>query len=322
MDKVYIEIQNGHNGFEPVVLDDIQWTTERKGSPGKLTLRVLQDDKLNIEEGNAISFKVGKTGVFYGYVFRRSMDKSNILNLTCYDQIRYLKNKDTYNFQNTTANRIVGALAKDFGIRTGELEETSYLIKAVVYDNKTLLDMMQDSLDMTLTNTKKLYVLYDDYGKLTVKQIARMKVGLIIDADTAETFDFDSSIDEETYNRIKLEYEDSETHKREFWTAEDKNTQGKWGTLQYFESISKEEKDSAQNKANSLLELYNLPTKHLTIPNVIGDLRIRGGSMVLVQLKIGNEKVNHWMVVDKAVHTFKENEHFMELKLIGGGFVG
>lgn len=322
MDKVYVEIQNGHNGFEPVVLDDIQWETERKGSPGKLTLKVIQDEKLNIEEGNAVSFKVGKTGVFYGYIFKRSTDKTNILSLTCYDQIRYLKSKDTYNFQNTTANRIAGSICNDFGIKTGELEETAYVISAVIYDNKTLLDMIQDSLDMTLTNTKKLYVLFDDYGKLTIRQIARMKVGLIVDPDTAETYEFDSSIDSETYNRIKLEYEDSETHKREFWTAEDKETQKRWGTLQYFESINKDEKDSAQSKANSLLELYNLPTKHLTVKNVLGDLRVRGGSMVLVQLTVGNEKVNHWMVVDKATHTFKQNEHFMELKLIGGGFVG
>lgn len=322
MDRVYIEIQNGHNGYEPLVLNDIQWTTERKGSPGKLTLKVYQDGNLNIAEGNVISFKVGNDGVFYGYIFKQSMDKTNVLSLTAYDQMRYLKNKDTYNFQNTTANRIISAISNDFGIRTGELEETAYLIKAVVYDNKTLLDMMQDALDMTLTNSKRLYVLYDDYGKLTVKQAARMKVGLMIDAETAETYEFDSSIDEETYNKIKLEYEDSDSHERTFWTAEDKETQKKWGTLQYFESISKEDKDNAQNKANSLLQLYNLPTKHLTIKNALGDLRVRGGSMVLVELTIGTEKVNHWMVVDSCTHTFKENEHFMDLKLIGGGFVG
>lgn len=322
MDKVYIEIQNGKKGFEPVVLDDIQWETERKGSPGKLTLKVLQDSKLNIEEGNTLSFKLGKTKVFYGYIFKRSMDKTNILNLTCYDQIRYLKNKDTYSFENTTSNRITAAIAKDYGIRTGELEETAFVIKAVVYDNKTLIDMIQDSLDMTLTNTKKLYVLYDKYGKLTIQRIDRMKVGLIIDADTAETFEYSVDIDDETYNRVKLEYEDSDTHNRQFWTAEDKKTQKKWGTLQYFESISKDEKDSAQSKANSLLELYNLPKKKLTITNAIGDLRVRGGSMVLVQMDIGQEKISHWMVVDKCTHIFKQNEHFMTLELIGGGFVG
>lgn len=319
---VKIEIQNGTKGFEPVVLDDIQWQTDRKGSPGKLTFKVLQDDLLDIEEGNAVSFKVGTTGVFYGYLFRISGDKTEEITLTCYDQMRYLKNKDTYNFKNTTANRIAQNICKDFNIRTGELEETAYVIPYVVYDNKTLLDMIQDSLDMTLTNSKKLYVLYDDYGKLNIRQIARMKVGLIIDADTAETFDYEFSIDDETYNRIKLMYEDSETKERTFWTAESKGTQSKWGTLQYFESISKEEKESAQNKANALLELYNTNTKRLTIPNCIGDLRVRAGSMVMVQMKVGREKINHWMIVDSCTHYFKENEHFMTLKLIGGGYVG
>lgn len=322
MDRVYIEIQNNQNGYEPIVLDNIQWTTERKGSPGKLTLKVFQDGNLNIDEGNAISFKVGNQGVFYGYIFKRSTDKTNIFSLTCYDQMRYLKNKDTYNFQNTTASRIISSISNDFGIKTGSLEETPFMIKAVVYDNKTLLDMMQDALDMTLTNTKKLYVLFDDYGKLSLKQVAGMKVGLMIDADTAETFEFDSSIDEETYNKIKLEYEDSDSHERTFWTAESAATQKKWGTLQYFESISKDDKDTAQSKANSLLALYNSPTKHLSINNVIGDLRVRAGSMVLVNLMIGTEKVNHWMIVDSCTHTFKENEHFMNLKLIGGGFIG
>ena len=320
--NVKVEIQNGTKGFEPVVQDDIQWETDRKGSPGKLTLKVLQDNNLDIEEGNPVSLKVDGQNIFYGYLFRIGRDKTENVSLTCYDQIRYLKNKDTYNFQNTTANRIAKMICDDFNLKVGELENTAYTIPYVIYDNKTLIDMIQDSLDMTLTNTKKMYVLYDDYGKITIKQISRMKVGIMIDADTAETFNFESSIDDETYNRIKLMYEDSDTHERTFWTAESKATQNKWGTLQYFESISKEEKDSAQNKANSLLELYNSKTKRLTIPNVIGDLRVRAGSMILVQLTIGKEKINHWMVVDSCTHTFCENEHFMTLKVIGGGFVG
>jgi len=320
--EVKVIIQNGSKGYEPIVLDDIQWQTDRKGSPGKLTLKVIQDEDLNVEEGNAISLKVGKTSVFYGYIFRIARDKTKIISLTCYDQMRYMKNKDTYNFENTTANRIAGMICSDFGIKTGELEETAYVIKYVVYDNKTLMDMVQDALDMTLTNTKQLYVMYDDYGKLTIKQIARMKVGLLIDADTAESFDFESSIDDETYNRIKLMYEDSETHERTVWTAADSGTQQKWGTLQYFESINKDEKESAESKANTLLSLYNTKTKRLTINNVIGDLRVRAGSMVLVQLEMGTEKISNWMVVDSCTHTFKQNEHFMSLKVIGGGYVG
>lgn len=322
MDNVTLVIQNQQNGYEPVVLDDIQWVTERKGSPGKLVFKVMRDELLTLEEGSVVSFKVGDTPVFYGYLFKVTGDKTNVVNLTCYDQIRYLKNKDTYTFQSVNASRIIRMVANDFDVKVGTLAETPYVIPYKVYDNKTLIDMIQDALDMTLTNTKQLYVLYDSYGKLTLTQISNMKVGLIIDADTGETYSYSSSIDEETYNRIKLTYEDEETKERSVWTAQDKNTQKKWGILQYYESIQKEETDQAQTKAQMLLNLYNTKTKKLTVSNCIGDLRIRAGSMVLVQMTVAGEKINHWMVVDSCTHIFKQNDHKMNLKLIGGGFVG
>lgn len=321
MPEVTVEIQNKKQGYLPVVLDDVRWQTDRKGAPGKLTLKVVQDDALDITEGNAVSVKVDGTAIFLGYIFRIGRDTSDIVTLTCYDQMRYLKNKNTYVFQMTTANRIAGMIAADFGLRAGELEETAYVIPYVVYDNKTLIDMIQDALDMTLTNTKQLFVMYDDYGQLTIKQIARMKVGLMVDADTSGSFSFESNIDDSTYNRILLMYEDSETHERTSWSAGG-DTQADWGTLQYFENINKDEKESAQAKANALLALYNTKMKKLTIQNVIGDLRVRAGSMVMVQMQIGKEKISHWMVVDSCTHIFKQNEHFMDLKVIGGGFVG
>ena len=85
--NVKVEIQNGTRGFEPIVQDDIQWVTDRKGSPGKLTLKVLQDEYLDVEEGNSVSLKVDGTSVFYGYIFRIERDKTESVTLTCYDQL-------------------------------------------------------------------------------------------------------------------------------------------------------------------------------------------------------------------------------------------
>lgn len=316
--NVEIQIQNGSKGLNPVIVEGVTWETDRKGSAGRLNFSIL-DDGIQIEEGNPVKLIVDGTALFYGYIFKMSRTKSKEISILAYDQIRYLKNKDTYTFTNTTANRIVGMIAKDYGIKTGELEETSFLIQSVVYDNKTLLDMMQDAIDMTLTNTKRLHVLYDDCGKLTLKQAARMKVGLMIDADTAEAFSYDSSIDDQTYNRIKLLYEDSETKARQIFTAEDTATQKKWGTLQYFEKMDKA--DNGQQKANALLKLYNAKTKNLTIRNALGDLRVRGGSVIMVKLNLGDVSLNNFMVVDNCKHTFNHGLHTMTLKLQGGEFV-
>lgn len=316
--ELKIQIQNGSKGIEPVIMENVVLETERKGSPGKLIFSCVNDANLKIEEGNAVKLFVDGTAMFYGFIFKIERNESKKVKILCYDQLRYLKNKDTYNFSNTTANRIISMVAKDYGIITGELEETSFLIRSWVAEDKTLFDIMQGALDMTLTNTRQLYVLYDDVGKLTVKRAQRMMVGLIIDSETAETYTYESNIDEKTYNRILLVYEDSETKGRSYFQAN--GSQTKWGTLQYYEKINNA--SNAQNKANALLQLYNTKAKHLTITNALGDKRVRAGSVILIRLDLGDTKVNNLMLVDKCRHVFRNNEHFMTLSVVGGEFVG
>lgn len=43
--------------------------------------------------------------------------------------------------------------------------------------------------------------------------------------------------------------------------------------------------------------------------------------MIPVSLNLGDIVANSYMMVEKAVHTFKENEHFMTLTLRGGEFI-
>ena len=94
--KVIIRIVNNNVIYEPAVEDGIQWSTERKGSPGKLTFKVMNDNALNITEGNPVSLIVDGQCVFYGYIFTKSRDKNQRISITAYDQLRYFKNKDTY----------------------------------------------------------------------------------------------------------------------------------------------------------------------------------------------------------------------------------
>lgn len=313
-----IEIQNGHKGFIPEVVDSVTLTTERKGSPGKLEFSILWDKKLDIEEGNPVKLTVKKKVMFYGFIFTFGHTKSSVVKITAYDQIRYLLNKDTYYFKKDTASGIINLIAKDYDITTGTIEETGYVIPARLMDNKTLLDMIQDGLEITLTNNRTLFCLYDKAGKLTLKQSVNMKIGLLIDAESAEDFDYSSTIDSGVYNVIKLVHDDDGT--RTAFVAQDKATQKKWGSLQYFEKI--DEKTNASNKANTLLQLYNAKNKALTLRGVIGDVRVRAGCMVLVRLTLHDMKISNWMLVETCTHTFRNNQHTMTLKLRGGEFAG
>ena len=68
---VELYIQNGDTIYAPSVLDGIEWDTERKNTPGKLTFKVAKDNALNFTEGNSVVFRVDWVDVFYGFVFQK-----------------------------------------------------------------------------------------------------------------------------------------------------------------------------------------------------------------------------------------------------------
>ena len=317
--NIELLIQNGSRVYLPVVAEGVKLTLERKGTPGRLEFKVIKDDILKFTEGDPVKLTVNGTPMFYGFVFKKSRDKENTVDGTVYDQLRYLKNKDTITEEGLKASDLLKRIASDFGMRLGTVEDTGYTLETIVEENQTLFDMIQNALDETLTNTGQLYCLYDDVGKLTLKNINSMKLNLLIDKETGENFSYESSIDEQTYNRVKLAYNNDKTGKRELYIAQDSETMNQWGVLQYFEEVQTQ--TGAPAKANALLKLYDQKTRKLTVKNAFGDVRVKAGCAVVVSLDLGDISVNNYMVVNKVIHTFADNQHTMELDLIGGEFV-
>lgn len=322
--ELLIGNSSGAKVFQPAIQEGIEWSTERKNTPGKLVFKVLNDNILSFSEGSAVRLKVDGNNIFFGFVFKKNRTKDKIITVTAYDQLRYLKNKDTKVYENKKASQFVKMIANDYALKLGKLEDTGYVIESRVEENSELFEMISNALDLTLTNTGKMFVLYDDFGKLTLKSLSSMYVGkkgsyLMIDEESGENFEYTSSIDDDTYNKIKLTYDNEKTGKREVYIAQDSSNMNRWGILQYFDSLQKGE--NGKVKANALLKLYNKKTRNLKITNAIGDNRVRAGSMVIVNLNLGDVKLKNWMLVEKCKHTYKEGEHWMDLTLRGGEFV-
>ena len=147
-------------------------------------------------------------------------------------------------------------------------DDTGYVIESRIEENSELFEMITNALDLTLTNTGEMYVLYDDFGKLTLKSLSSMYVGvpgayLMIDEETGQDFEYTSSIDSNTYNKIKLTYDNEDTKKRDVYITQDSSNINKWGILQYFDTLQKGE--NGQAKADALLKLYNKKTRNLKI---------------------------------------------------------
>lgn len=314
-------IQHGNNIMIPAVAEDVAIEWERQGQPGKMTFEVVKTDGLSFQEGDPCRFSVDSIPIFYGFVFEKSRKGSNpkAIKVTAYDQLYYLKNKDTYVYTDKTATELIRMIAEDFQLRLGSLADTGYRIASRVEDNQTLFDIIQNALDETLKATGQVYVLYDNVGKLTLKPLGDLKLNMLVDDETAGDYDYKSSIASQTYNKIKLSYENKDTGTREIYVAQDGSHINQWGVLQYYEKLNSP--TGAKAMADALLDLYNTKTRTLKLQDVLGDVRVRAGTVLVVMLGLGDLNVSNYFMVEQAKHSFRNGMHLMDLKLRGGTFV-
>ena len=292
-----------------------KWTTKRTGSPASFEFEVLKDQDVIWKHGGIIAVKNGKTGVFYGYIFKITETANGVVRITAYDQTRYLKNKDTYVFTGKRADQITALIAADLGLKIGTLENTGYVIPSLVEDNKTLFDIILKALDLTLINTGQMFFLWDDYGSLRISSCAGSKLDLLVgDESLATDYTYTSEIDSDTYNRIKLVRDNKETGKRDVYLFQDSNNIKFWGTLQYFEKVD-EKMNAAQitERGNNLLALKNRPQRTFEV-KALSDLSVRAGRVLFISFAdIG---VKQFFLIDEASHDLEKEIMSLKLRVV------
>ena len=304
--------------FEIPIKDGMTLTLERKGMPGKLSFESYYDKKFKITEGNEVCLIVDGKQMFDGFIFTRQRSKDGFYSYVAYDQLRYLKNKDTIIYKNMTADQLVKLIAERFNLNCGKLADTAYKMSAIE-DESSLFDIIQNSLDKTLMVKNKVYVLYDDAGKLRLTNVSDMKVNnSLIDEETGEDYTYKTSIDSNVYNQIKLIYENAESGTYDLYVTKSSKNINRWGVLQYLEKI--DNADVGKLKSQAYLKLYNQKNRNLTISGVIGNTDVRAGSLIPVMLNLDDMKIANYMLVEKVTHSFKNHQHTMDLSVAGGKF--
>ena len=86
-------------------------------------------------------------------------------------------------------------------------------------------------------------------------------------------------------------YENKDTGKREIFVAQDSSNINQWGVLQYYEKL--DSTTNAKAMADALLSLYNTKTRTLKLQDVLGDIRVRAGTLLVVMLGLGDINVSN-----------------------------
>ncbi len=318
---VFIEIDNKGKLQLPRLKDSVEMTFERQGAPGKLKFSVIKDENLDFLEGNRAVLYVNREPVFSGYIFEKKRDKGGIIDVTAYDQIRYLKNKDTIKVKaGETASQFIKKVAAAYKLECGEICETGFGLEEEYFSNETVLDMFQKNLDNTLIGTNKIYVVYDDCGRLTLKDCMDMMLNVVIKDSRLENFDYTSSIDKETYNVAEVVYLNEDEKISDRKSADDISTINRWGLLKYIDEAKEYNPAQMEERAKFLLKRFNKVSRSLSLSNCYGDLRVRGGSGVFVDLNLGDIIVDQYFMCERVTHIFKDNMHLMSLDLRGEDF--
>lgn len=282
--------------FVPSVFDGAKWELHWVGAPGKLTCKIVRDETLKMEYGDTIDVSWNGKQFFHGFIFEMRRGKDQYWDIIAYDQMRYLLNKDTFSYTGKKASEVIKELAEDFELLVGELDDTGYVIDKRREANASILDMCQNALDLTMIHTDRLFTLYDDCGKLMLKDLEEMQSNLLIDAETAQDYSYTGTIDKGTYNLIKLDVDDGDNgHKTIYAPAtakeyEASESRKQWGVLQYHSSVNAKNQNPRQ-LADSYLKHFNRISRTLSIKGAAGDLSIRGGSIALDKYQSGGDRM-------------------------------
>lgn len=300
------------------IVGDITYTTQLGGQAGKLEFTLNSPKEALCPEGSAITFKVDNLPIFFGTVFSRSVSDEKV-DVVAYDQTRFLQNKDTIVVEETTASKLFSKICTQYNLPHRIITPSKFILPAKVEDNTSLYTMIDNAMQFSKDNENKQYIIRDNFGVIEFTELSQLKTNFVLGSQSMATgYTYKISIDEDTYNKIKIIKEDSDKNKRYTYIAQDGANMKAWGTLQYVEKVELGMPDSrVKAYANNLLTIKNRPTKKLSI-EAIGNPRLNAGNGVIVSLDylapFGMD-ANRYFVIEKCDHTWKSNGHTMNLDL-------
>lgn len=296
---------------------ELSWTDPLNDGAGYLDFSYLYDGQVGmVERGAPVRLTDGDQtrGIFFGYVFKVSMDQDKKVQVKAYDMLRYCKAKDTIVMEGDTLNTLVTKMCNFFTFPTGENTGTGYVLRDNVFTDKTWLDIIYTSISDTLLGTEHYYCLRDEYGTICLRDMADLQLPLILgDGSLAYEYSYSASIDDDFYNQVKLVLPNESTGRADVYLTKDSGSIRQYGLLQYYEVLDKNvELYKAKDKADKLLRLYNREVETLSI-GCLGDLSVRAGCSIYGSITDIN--LERRLIVKRVTHKLMP-VHTMDLEVM------
>jgi len=169
------------------LVKSVTWSGDIAQASRKLTVKLSntldgRTQALKFEHGKELRFISDNVELFVGPVFSFDIDHRGQMSVTAYDENTYLtRNQDTRIFRGKTASGIVKQLCSEFGIPTGTIADTGYVIPKLILRDKTLWEMMITALTYTRKQTGRRFFISSRGGKLHLLERKDQAVRFVIE---------------------------------------------------------------------------------------------------------------------------------------------
>ncbi|MEH6944778.1 C40 family peptidase, partial [Bacillus sp. JJ722] len=256
---------------------------------------------------------VGNEEVFRGVPFKLGINEQGDQSITAYDYNVYLsKSSDHLKFANKKASDIIRSICTKYGIKTGHIDDTKYVIPRLIFKGKTLYDMVVVALTETRKRTGKRYFLRNAKGALELREVKSQTKFLHIEAGrNLMSANFTEDI-EERKTQVKLTGGDESSPVEVVVKSNDAIRD--YGIMQHYEHNSEVK---ATNKlkplADALLKELNKTEQEFDI-EALGDVAMVSGVQIKVTEPMTGLSGAFYISADS--HKFSaEGLHTMSLKL-------
>ena len=292
------------------------WTTQRTGAPGRFEFTINKAGDLSFVEGDTVRFTVDGKLIFFGWVFTKTKDRWGVIDVTCYDRIRYLKNTASYAFYDLTAGDMIRQMAADMQVDVSDIEDTGNAIPSLIEQDQACIDIAESAIQQTLLNTGNIYVMFDDGYGISLKQPASMMSDVIIgDKSLLTDYSYKTDIDQQSYNSVKLVRPNQQTGRKDVFIAQDSGNIDRWGLLQLTQSVDGAVNDAqVKAQAEATLSYYNRRLRTLSVSS-LGVPGLRAGQMLYMNVPgLGDINLAQYVLLEKVTHTWENNDHTMEFE--------
>ena len=205
-------------------------------------------------------------------------------------------------YKQTTPEKITRQVCKEAGVPCGTLANTGVTIKKLIFDDKSIYDIIARAYRKVTATTGKRYLLTMDGKKLTIAEKG-LSSGVTLEQGKDITGATYSDTTDEMVNLVKI-YNDK---KEQIGEVKKANLVTKYGVYQ--STYTKEEDVSAKKEAQSMLAGIK---KEASI-EAIGNTAAVAGKSIVIHDKATGLSGTFYITSDE--HAFSEGTHTMSLEL-------